>query len=169
MTRKEYQKHFEEMVEVAADANSVFNYADNPLNFSSHMSKSSWMMGGSKMETKTDDGKGQRLGSHIMMKGNIFGINLFLNEVIIQHEPPNKKAWETVGKINLAVIDHYKLGFEVTPTNNYSSLKVYIDYNLPNTWKTRWLGVLLGEMYAKWCVRQMSQEVKKHFQNSTDN
>lgn len=163
MTSRNYQKHYEEIVKVLADTKTVFTFADNPANFSSHMNESSWIMGGSKMETQTDDGKGQQIGSHIIMKGNVFGINLFLDEVIIQHEPPYKKAWETVGKIDLAVIDHYKLGFEITPADNYSLLKVYIDYNLPNSWKTRWLGVLFGEMYSKWCVRQMSHGVKEYF------
>ncbi len=164
MTQREYQKHYEETVKVVANANTVFTFADNPANFSSHMNKSSWMMGGSKMETQTDDGKGQQIGSHIMMKGNVFGISLFLDEVIIQHEAPYKKAWETVGKINLAVIDHYKLGFEITPDGNFSTLKVYIDYNLSTSWKTWLPSILFGDMYAKWCVRQMCYGIEEHFQ-----
>lgn len=166
MTQKSYSRHYEETVKVLADAKTVFNFADNPANFSSHMNKSSWMMGGSKMQTQTDNGNGQQIGSHIMMKGNVLGIGLFLDEVVTQHEPPYKKAWETVGKINLVVIDHYKLGFEITPIDNYSMLKVYIDYNLPNSFKTQWLGVLFGRMYAKWCVRQMLYGVKEHFEKN---
>jgi len=164
MNPKKYYKHYEETVRIIADANTVFAFADNHANFSAHMNKSSWMMGGSKMETQTDDGKGQKIGSHIKMKGSIFGISLFLDEVIIQHEPPTYKAWETVGRVKLVVMDHYKLGFEITPDDNSSILKVYIDYNLPSSWKNRWLGILFGDMYAKWCVRQMSHGVKDHFQ-----
>jgi hypothetical protein len=32
-------------------------------------------------------------------------------------------------------------------------LAVWIDYDLPR--RQRWIGVLGGRMYARWCVRQM--------------
>ncbi|MDO8488125.1 MAG: SRPBCC family protein [bacterium] len=164
MTQRRYQKHYEETVKIAADASNIFAFADNHTNFSAHMNQSSWMMGGGKMETQTDEGRGKRVGSHIRMGGRIFGVRLFLDEVVIQHESPYRKAWETVGQINLAVIDHYKLGFEIMRIDNSSKLKVYIDYNLPISQKAHWFGVLFGEIYAKWCVRQMSRGVKDHFQ-----
>lgn len=161
MTSK--QKHYEEKIVIKADAESVFAYADDPTNFSSHMNKSSWMMGGGKMETTTDEGNGQKIGSHIMMTGNVLGLNLFLDEVIIEHNPPFRKAWETVGKLNLIIIDHYKLGFEINPENSISKIRVYIDYNLPQALGVRVLGFLFGGMYAKWCVRQMTHGVEEYF------
>lgn len=156
-------KHYEDSVLVKVPVDKVFAYADDPANFSSHMNKSSWMMGGSKMMTQTDEGKGQKVGSHIKMIGNIFGINLFLDEVITIHESPHHKEWQTVGKINLLVIDHYKLGFEIKPEGEKSYFKVYIDYDLPKSLKTYWLGIILGDVYAKWCVQQMIKGVESHF------
>lgn len=120
-------------------------------------------MGGGKMETRVDEGKGQKVGSRIQMHGKIFGINLFLDEVITEHNPPIRKAWETVGNINLLVIDHYKLGFEIQPDDSTSKFKVYIDYNLPQSASTKILGFLLGDIYAKWCVNQMISGVQVHF------
>lgn len=160
---KKYKRHSEESVVVRADQNAVFAYADNHRNFSSHMNKSSWMMGGGSMNTKTDEGEGKKVGSHIRMDGNVFGINLFLDEVITEHKPPYRKAWETVGKINLLVIDHYTLGFTIEPDKSNSKLTVFIDYNLPKSAKTYWLGILFGNIYAKWCVKQMVNGVKEHF------
>ena len=161
--KENYSKHYEENTIIKSDAESIFAYADVHTNFSSHMNKSSWMMGGGKMETKVDEGKGQKVGSHIRMSGNVFGINLSLDEVVTEHTPPYRKVWETVGKINLLVIDHYLLGFKIEPEKNNSKLTVFISYNLPHSAKTHWLGVLFGEMYAKWCVGQMIQGVKEHF------
>lgn len=156
-------KHIEETVSVAALPDAIFTYADNHRNFSAHMNQSSWMMGGGKMETKVDEGEGKKVGSHITMSGRVFGINLFLDEVITVHEPPRQKEWQTVGKINLLVIDHYTLGFKISPDETGSRFTVYIDYDLPKTWKTRALGILFGGMYAKWCVRQMTQGVQNQF------
>lgn len=157
------QKHYEERIMINADAESIFAYADDHANFSSHMNKSSWMMGGGKMETKTDEDKGQKIGSHITMNGKVWGIDLFLDEVITEHKPPYRKAWETVGKVNLLVIDQYKLGFEINSNGDTSTLKVFIDFDLPKSAKTYWLGILFGEMYAKWCVNQMINGVNDYF------
>lgn len=156
-------RHFEDSVLVEAPVNEIFAYADNHANFSSHMNKSSWMMGGGKMITQTDESKGQKVGSHIKMTGNIFGINLFLDEVITIHEPPYNKQWQTIGKINLLVIDHYKLGFNIKSEKPSSDFKVYIDYDMPKSPKTRLLGIFFGDMYAKWCVHQMTKGVESYF------
>lgn len=163
MNPKEYSRHYEKSVGVNARPVDVFTYADNHANFSSHMNQSSWMMGGGNMKTEVGVGKGQRIGSHIKMRGKVFGIPLFLDEVITQHESPYHKEWQTVGNINLLVIDQYKLGFEITPREDRSNLRVYIDYNLPKSRKTKLLGLLFGGMYAKWCVGQMANGTRKHF------
>ena len=156
-------RHYEESLLIPASAEEIFVYTDDHTNFSSHMNKSSWMMGGGRMETRVDEGKGQKIGSHIQMRGSVFGLKLYLDEVIVRHEPPHHKAWKTVGDLNLLVIDHYKLGFDIEPDNTNSRLRVYIDYNLPQSAAVRILGYLFGGMYAKWCVNQMISGVKKHF------
>ena len=154
-------QHFENSAIIPASAEKVFAFADNPANFSSHMNESSWMMGGGSMNTHTDEKKFQELGSHLQMEGTVFGIKLFLDEVVTKHDPPFRKEWQTVGNINLVVIGHYSLGFEIKPEEN--RLKVYIDYELPKSLKTLWLGKLFGGFYARWCVGQMLNGVKEHF------
>lgn len=160
---KIFSKHYEETSIISTQPSEVFNFADNHKNFSSHMNKSSLMMGGASMETEVDEGKGQKIGSHIKMYGKVFGFNLFLDEVISKYSPPYHKEWETVGDINLLVIDHYKLGFEIKPEKEYSIMKVYIDYDLPKPFFTKLLGLLFGDIYAKWCVKQMINRVSSHF------
>lgn len=163
MSIKSYERHYEKTVKVEASADKVFAYADDHRNFSSHMNQSSWMMGGGRMKTETDEGNGKKVGSHIRMGGTVFGINLFLDEVIVEHEPPRSKAWETVGEVKLLVIGHYKLGFKVSPKEEKALLKVYIDYNLPQTLISNILGRVFGGIYAKWCVEKMATDTQKHF------
>lgn len=160
---KEFHRHYSEKTSVPASPEDVFAFADDHNNFSSHMNKSSWMMGGGKMKTEVDEGRGQKVGSHIKMSGKVFGINLYLNEVVTIHEPPYRKVWQTVGNINLLVIDHYTLGFEIKPEDSGCKIKVFIDYNFPKSQKTYWLGLLFGEMYSKWCVKQMINGVRENF------
>ncbi len=160
---KKTLRHYEESTLIPAPAGIVFAYADDFTNFSSHMNKSSWMMGGGKMKTEVDAGKGQKVGSHIKMSGKVFGINLYLDEAVVIHEVPYHKVWQTVGKINLIVIDQYTLGFEIKPETSGCKIKVFIDYNLPRSLATYWLGLLFGEMYAKWCVQQMINGARENF------
>lgn len=161
VTEKPLERHYQDSALISASAEEVFAYIDNHANFSSHMNNSSWMMGGGKMDTQMDEKMGQAVGSHIKMSGSVFGIKLFLDEGVTQHQPPKLKVWETVGDINLLVIGQYQMKVEIIPNNNQSQLTVSIDYNLPD--KNIWLGKLFGGFYAKWCVQQMLQGTKDHF------
>ena len=117
------------------------------------------------METQVDEGNGQKVGSHIRMSGKVLGINLFLEEVVTEYNPPHRKAWETVGNVTLLVIGNYQMGVEIVPENEESKLKIFIDYDFP-TGVSKLLGVLFGDMYAKWCVRQMLNGVVEHFKSA---
>src|SRR3989304_8576924 len=122
-----YSHHYQEAALIQASPNDAFNFIDDHNAFSSHMNKSSWMMGGGKMETQVDEGNGQKVGSHIRMSGKAFGINLSRDEVETEHTPPHRKVWQTVGSPKLLVIGNYQLGIELAPNNGESNLKVFID------------------------------------------
>ncbi|MBI3980736.1 SRPBCC family protein [Candidatus Microgenomates bacterium] len=154
-------RHYEESVLIPASSGDLFSYLDDHKSLSSHMSKSSLMMGGGKMDVSVDDGYGRKVGSHIRLKGTAFGIKLFLDEVVTRYEPPLLKTWETVGTPKLLVIGQYGMGIEIKPQNTNSLLRVFIDYDLPTA--NTWLGQLFSGFYAKWCVRQMLKGARAHF------
>lgn len=158
-----FSDHFEASVFVAAPPEIVFAYADDPARLSSHMSKSSWMMGGGRMQTELDAGRGQTVGSRISLSGRVLGVNLSLDEVVIERVPPERKPWQTTGSPRLLVIGHYRMGFEITSQANGSLLHVYIDYALPEDAPTRWLGFLLGGYYARWCTQRMVRDTAERF------
>ena len=148
---------------VAAPAAEVFAHLDDHTRLSSHMSKSSWKMGGGKMQIDVDDQGGKAIGSHIRLSGRILGRLLSVEEVVTEREPPTRKVWETTGDPNLLVIGHYRLGFDITPEAVQSTVRVFIDYSLPESGAARMLGRLFGDWYAKWCTRQMLRDVTAHF------
>lgn len=156
-------RHHDESVFIPAPSEQVFAFADDQSRLSSHMNESSWMMGGGRMSVELDEAKGQAIGSHIRLSGTVFGIRLFLDEVVTRREPPVEKAWETVGSPRFLVIGAYRMGFRVTPENRGSRLRVFIDYDLPTGWATYWLGLLFGGVYANWCVAQMLSGASRHF------
>lgn len=158
--------HYEEQAEIQTSAETLFDYVDDHTKFSSHMNKSSWMMGGGRMDTNVDEGRGQKVGSHIRMSGTAFGVKLFLDEVVTRHEPPQMKTWETVGTPKLLIIGQYGMGIDIRSQGDHSLMRVYIDYDLPT--KNAWLGKLFSAWYAKWCVEQMLNGARTHF-SSTKN
>jgi hypothetical protein len=156
-------RHHSRSVLVPASAGEVFAYVDDHARLSSHMSQSSWMMGGGRMTVDLDEAKGQAVGSHIRLTGSVLGMRVFLDEVVTRREPPHYKVWETVGRPQLLVIGRYRMGVEVTPQDEGARVRVFIDYDRPEGWITRVLGYFFGGLYSKWCVDQMLDGVSGHF------
>jgi hypothetical protein len=154
-------KHYEESACIPATAQPVFDFVDDPARLSSHMSRSSWMMGGGNMATVADEGGGQAVGSHIRLSGKAFGFSLFVDEVVTQREPPRLKVWETVGSPRLLVMGAYRITILVEPQVGSSTLRIAIDYHLPQA--SPWLGRLFGRTYARWCVSRMLNDAQARF------
>lgn len=160
--RPTYARHHEETLRVPAGADVVFSFVDDHENLSSHMGRQSVMTAGGRFWTRIDDGHAQNVGSHIRMGGRVLGIALGLDEVVTLRDAPAHKAWETVEPPDLLVVGPYRMALDITPRGRGASdLRVSIDYDLPA--KNSWLGRLFGGAYARWCVRQMTDEVKRHF------
>jgi len=158
-----YSEHAEHSEIVAASPELVFDLLDDQARLSKHMSKRSWKMGWGRMDTELDERRGRAVGSHIVLRGRVFGIWLYLDEVVTTHEPPRRKSWETVGAPRLIVIGPYRMGFDLETAGAGSKLRVYIDYELPTNGFSRLMGRLFGASYAQWCVRQMAEDAKCSF------
>ena len=159
--------HYEHSALIPASPDSVFDYVDDQKRLSSHMSRPSWGMAGARMEIQLDYDRGRRVGSHIRLKGRVLGIPLSVDEMVTQRNPPRRKIWETTDSPKLLVIGHYRMGFEITPSERGSTLRVFIDYALPEKPPARWLGYLLGRRYAAWCTNQMVEDALNHFAPAT--
>lgn len=157
------QRHFEASITLPAAAEGVFAYIDDHARFSSHMNKSSWMMGGGHMDVSVDTGNGQKIGSHIRLSGTVFGMRIFLDEAVTVYDPPRTKAWQTVGNLRLLVIGHYTMKIRIVPEGIGSACTVSIDYELPRAPGERLVGFLFGGIYARWCVRQMLEGIRMNF------
>jgi hypothetical protein len=154
--------HYESRAVLKAPVEAAFVYLDDFGKLSSHMRQASPMMLGSAMQIETDAAHGRSVGSRVRMHGKIFGLKVALEEVVVEREPPFRKAWETVNA-RLVVIGRYRLGFELQPQGSACALRVFIEYALPATWPTRMLGHLLGGVYASWCTRRIASDAVDHF------
>ena len=158
-----YERHYSEVAILDATAAEVFAFADDFKKLSSHMAGSSVMMMGSSMQTSLDAGRGQAVGSHVIMTGRMLGVDLSLEEVVREREPPRRKEWETIGSPRLLVISGYRLGFEIASVGKQAELRVFIGYNLPSSPGQRFLGRFFGPIYARWCIRQIVNSAGAQF------
>ncbi|MBT9508636.1 SRPBCC family protein [Rhodoferax sp.] len=158
-----YQFHREATADIAARPQTVFDLLDDHKRLAGHMEKPSLMMAGGTMQIETDKRRGQAVGSQIRVKGRVLGIPLSVEETVIEYEPPLRKTWETSAEPKLLVIGRYRMGFDLTPHADKTRLRVWIDYVLPDGVLARWLGRLLSNVYANWCVSRMIGDAKKAF------
>src|ERR1044071_1324293 len=121
-----YDQHAEHVKIVNGSVAQVFDWLDDQTRLSQHMEKRSWKMGWGKMAIELDGQRGRAVGSHIVLHGRVLGIRLYLDEVVVEHEPPHRKSWETVGEPRLVVIGAYRMGFELEPVGAAARLRVEI-------------------------------------------
>ena len=164
-----YPYHHESTVLVAAPAEEVFAFVDDHSKLSSHMSQSSWMMGGGSMSIETDAKDGKAVGSWIKLSGSVWGVALSVEEVVTERLPPQRKAWRTVGEPRLLVVGAYQMGVEIEPRGLSSLLRVFIDYAYPAKGIWRWIGSLVAASYAKWCTGRMTCDTTEHFRKKNAN
>lgn len=145
---------------IDASIPEVFAALDDHTRLSSHMTERSWRMGWGRMEILPDAQRGKAVGSHLVLRGRVLGISLYVDEVVTSREPPFRKQWETVGVPHLLVIGAYQMGFELMGVGASSSLRVTLDYDLPPRGISHGLGTMFGHAYARWCARQMVRDAQ---------
>ncbi len=143
----------------------LFEFLDDPALLGGHMEKPSLMSLGASMKYDFDDKRGREVGSVIEMHGRALGLKLSIKEKIIERTPPWRKVWETIGQQRMIVIKSYRLGFEISESDRCSTLRIFIDYDLPDRGIRRLLGAALGHAYARWCVVRMARDAAAHFES----
>ena len=133
----------------------VFAMLDDHSRLAAHMERPTWRMGWATMAIITDTTRPRGVGTHITLRGRVFGFRLAVEEAVTRYEPPLLKEWETTEEPHLLVIGVYRMAFTIKPKESGTKLRVMIDYDRPTSRFPRLLSVLFGRAYARWCTRQM--------------
>lgn len=156
--------HTEEATDViGAPIADVFEFLDDQANLSAHMSEPSAMMFGTTMTISMEEDHTRSVGSRFGFEGRVLGLPLRVQEIVSARNPPDSKSWETTNEPVLWVMGRYSMSFDLSPHANGSSMRVRITYDDPQSPFPRFLGLLFGRLYAKWCVSQMIRDTRKHF------
>jgi hypothetical protein len=149
---------------ILASPEKVFSQMDDFSKTGMHMSESSMMMMGSKLnlEQKSQNAVGR--GASYRWYGKMMGMNIDFIENVTNWQPPKLKEWETSGEANIIIMSWYKMWFEISPFENGSVVKLSISYLQPKKWFYKLLSILFANWYCNWCLKNMLNDTKKNLE-----
>jgi len=158
-----YEESATSTIDLLAPPQQVFAFLDDPSVAGAHMQRPSLMMLGGTMKYDVDHGKGQVVGSIVKMHGKVLGLELFVEEIVTEWQPPWRKSWQTLGRPKLLLVDCYHMDFVIRPITEGSRVTVKIQYSYSRSSVGSWLGGAPAKAYANWCVSKMTSEAGNHF------
>lgn len=158
-----FVEHYRAQVTLAAPAEAVFTFLDDPARLAGHMSRRSLMMGGGRMSIALDGAGGRAVGSVLRLRGRFLGLPLAVDERVTRRRAPFHKVWQTMGAPKLIVLSAYRMGFELRRAEAGTALAIWIGYALPKTGLPARLVRWLAASYARWCVDRMISDAVTHF------
>lgn len=163
-----YDAHADYTSAVNAEPQTLFEWLDDPRHLGSHMQQRSWRTLGTRMGYRFDALAGRAVGSRFRLEGDVWGLPIGVDEVVIERRAPSHKIWETVGTPRLVVVGHYRMEFHIAPTAAGSLLTVGIDYRIP-PWRPAMLARVVARWYARWCVRRMAADASDRYEGNRNN
>jgi hypothetical protein len=141
----------------------VFAYMDEIGNTGAHMEKRSMAMMGSKLKLTRLSENEVGLNSKYLWKGKTMGFKMDFTVLTTKWENGKEKVWETIGKSKMIILDWYQMRLIISPDGENTKADLSIKYTKPRTFFFRAIGFFLAKPYAKWCLKNMLNDTKKHF------
>lgn len=130
-----------------------------------HMTQSSMMMMGSKLnlEYLTENYTG--LGSMYRWTGKMMGMRMDFTVEVTKWIGGEEKIWETIGEASLIIFSWYRMHLNVLPVTNGTKAELSIIYEKPKRFFNKILSFLFADWYCKWCLKQMLGDTKKSLES----
>lgn len=157
---KEKIRQYEKTIYIEASSDSVFAFMDDVKNTGSHMTKKNGAMMGSKLSFKWLTQNQAGIGATYQWNGKVMWMKMDFTVQVFQWQSGKDKTWGTIGNSKMIVIDWFEMHLITSPiTSEKTEVRLEIKYTKSKNIK----GFLLGKLYAKWCVKKMLKDSKKHF------
>jgi hypothetical protein len=155
-------------IPIKASPEKVFETLDDLAVTGMHMTQSSAMMMGSKLNLQylTDHPKG--LGSKYRWTGKMMGIRLDFTVEVIKWIQGVEKVWETIGESRMIIYSWYKMKFFISGNESGSLVELSITYKKPHEWFAKIIAFLFADYYCSWCLKNMLIDAKKHLEQGKD-
>ena len=144
-----------------APPEDVFRAIDDLGVTGAHMTQSSMMMMGNKLNLQylTDHHTG--LHSSYRWTGKMMGIRMDFTVLVTKWIPPVEKVWETVGESRLIIYSWYRMTLQQQAGPNGTTAILSISYKRPKGFWSNLLSILFADLYCIWCLRKMLTDAGK--------
>jgi len=144
-----------------APAEKVFSYIDDLGVTGMHMTKSSAMMMGSKLQLEYLTANHTGLGSKYRWTGTMMAMKMDFTVEVTKWIEGVEKVWETIGEAKMIIYSWYRMHLFVKPINAGSEATLSITYEKPKGWLARILSALFADWYCKWCLKNMLNDSER--------
>ncbi len=144
-----------------APAHEVFKSIDDLGVTGMHMTQSSMMMMGSKLNLEFLTNNHTGLGSKYRWTGKMMAMKMDFTVEVTKWIKDQEKIWETIGETKLIIYSWYRMHLNVQPIMNGTKAELSISYKKPKRFFNRVLSFLFADLYCKWCLRKMLGDAKR--------
>lgn len=144
-----------------AATEDVFKCIDNLGVTGMHMTKSSWMMMGSKLKLDYLTEQHNGLGTKYRWTGKMMGMVMDFTVEVTKWLEGKEKTLETVGESRMLIYSWYQMHLTTTPMfNKGTKAELSITYKKPKGLINNILCLLFADWYCNWCLKQMLGDAK---------
>jgi len=154
-------RFYQKEILIKGSSQEVFAFMDDIRNTGKHMTQSSAAMAGGKLNIEWLSGHKTGLGTRYRWTGKVLGMKMDFTVEVSKWLAGKEKTWGTVGPAKMIVIDWFEMDLLTSPENNERT-KALLGIHYTKH-KGLW-GFLFGKWYAKWCVKSMLKDTRKHFE-----
>lgn len=151
-----------------APADKVFSYLDDLGVTGMHMTKSSGMMIGSKLDLEFLTKQHTGIGSKYQWTGSMMGMKMDFTVEVTKWVEGVEKVWETVGEAKMIIYSWYRMHLLVYPKGNTTQAELSIIYEKPKGWFAKIISFLFADWYCYWCLKNMLHDSKTKIENDRE-
>src|SRR4249920_1689609 len=145
---------------ISASPAKVFAMIDDLSVTGMHMTKSSAMMMGSKLNIEYLTANHTGLGSKYRWTGSMMGMKMDFTVEVTKWVEGVEKVWETIGESKMIIYSWYRMHLLVYPRGNVTQAELSITYEKPKGWFAKIVSFLFADWYCKWCLKKMTSDTK---------
>jgi len=149
-------------------ADIVFQCLDNLGVTGTHMTQSSAMMMGSKLDLRFLTEHHTGLGTKYRWTGKMMGLKMDFTVEVTKWMPGEEKIWETIGEPELIIYSWYRMHLMLTETMGGTCARLSISYKKPKGIFHNLLSFLFADWYCKWCLKHMLEDANKLLMNDKE-
>lgn len=139
----------------------VFPYLDDLGVTGTHMTQSSWMMLGSKLDLEFLTKNHTGLGTRYRWTGKMMGMSMDFTVEVTKWQAGVEKVWETLGKPQLILYSWYRMELQLKKAGEGTSASLSISYEKPEGLFYGLLSFLFADWYCNWCLKHMLEDCGK--------